>query len=555
MRIAILAALFLVILPMGNHARAERVFPDIERFGVNVIGSASPYDFGRMNVHWYMNWQYSASPPHPGGAEYYQSLRVLQGEYWPPDWGSVIAAAEGAPGSSWFIGNEPDHQGQDNCTPAQYASRYLEAWEHIKGADHTAKLGAGGIVQASPIRLMYLDLVLDAMETMTTTAPTELIDFWHIHEQILCETCPWGASHPPGLGAQQYLMGCAYKSSDAADPEVYKGHIRGWVEGTPGEPGLNRCPAAPGQHMEGMRHFMKRNGFRNTPLVISEYGVLQPSDCSYVGNTYEQGNELVKQFMWETFDFNLGVGDDPGTDPALGMWDDENRLVQRWAWYSANQRMSAPDCSFLNSANGSLFHWKYPSIVTQFGDHFMLYTDALKTPSYVWDIEAEQPDGVGVAPLRVGTDTSASGCLYVYAPNDDPRGALVHRLSVPQTGDYYLWTRAKGLSWDENSYFVSFDWGPGYLDKVLKFGGLWRFGWHAFDGNPVSLNAGKHILAILTDEPGVRIDRIFLSNSSTYTPWGNDECVISSAAPVTAQGRPDRSMVDGASQGPGRARW
>ena len=554
-RILGLAVLLLALLPMGAPVGAEGIYPDRKRFGVNNLGDPSPYDYGYMNVHWYMDWYHRVSPTRPGGAEFFQSLRVQGGVYWPPNWVGVATVAAANPGSSWLIGNEPDHQGQDDCTPEEYASRYIEAWEHIKGADPTAQLGAGGVVQASPLRLLYLDLVLDAMESMTTTAPTDLIDFWHMHEQILCETCPWGAGHPPGLGDQQYLMGCAYGSEDAADPEVYKGHIRGWVQGTPGEPGLNKCVAAPGQQMEGMRGFMKRNGFQNTPLVVSEFGVLQPSDCGYVGDTYEQGNEIVKQFMWETFDFNVGVGSDPGVDPLLGMPDDDDRLVQRWAWYSANARMSAPDCSYLNSANGSLFHWLDPSVVTQFGDHFKLYTDAFRVPSYVWDIEAEQPDGVAVGPYSVGADSSASSCLYVYPPNDDPRGALVHRFSVPEAGDYYLWTRAKGLSWDENSFLVGFDWGQQHLDIVPKFEGAWNFGWNEFDGNPVSLAAGNHSVAFLTDEPGVRIDRIFLSNSSTFSPWGRDECVVSSAAPVTARGVPTQSMIERAPRGPSWARW
>ena len=353
---------------------ADGLYPDNERFGVNVLGSAAPYDLGSINVHWYMGWTILASPPCPGGAEHYQTLRVRDDpddDYWPPQWSRVQGVARANRGASWLIGNEPDHVGQDSCTPDEYAERYLQCWAAIKGADPSAQVGAGGISQASPLRIRYLDMVLDAMASMTTTAPSELIDFWHIHEQILCETCEWGAGAPPGLEHLQSTLGCSYGTDDAASIDVLKGHIRGWVD-TQGT-----C-LQPGQQAEGMRQFMKRRGYQNTPLVLSEYGVLQPSGCGYVGSSLEEGDAAVKRFMWDSFDFMLGVGTDPGVDTALGMPDDESRLVQRWAWYSANARMSEPDCSWLNSANGSLFDWQAPSVVTEFGVHYKEYTDLLR---------------------------------------------------------------------------------------------------------------------------------------------------------------------------------
>ena len=368
---------------------ADGLYPDSERIGVNVLGSAAPYDLGSLNVRWFMAWTYKPSPPRPSGAEYYQTIRLRddpEDDYWPPEWSRVEAAARANPGASWLIGNEPDHFGQDSCTPEEYAQRYVQCWRSIKAADPTAHVGAGGVAQATPLRIRYLDLMIDAMAAVTSTTPIELIDFWHIHEQILCETCPWGAGAPPGLEHLQDSIGCSYGSGDAANVDVYKGHIRGWLD-THGT-----CQQR-GQQIEGMRQFMKRQGFQNAPLVISEYGVLQPSGCGYVGDTVEEGNAAVEEFMWDSFDFNLGVGAESGVDKALGMPDDGFRLVQRWAWYSANARMSEPDCSLLNSANGSLFSWQDPSVVTDFGMHFKAYTDRLR-PKYVvalpWVVS---PDG------------------------------------------------------------------------------------------------------------------------------------------------------------------
>jgi hypothetical protein len=390
--------------------------------------------------------------------------------------------------------------------------------------------------------------MLDAMDTMTTTPLTELIDFWHIHEQVLCETCPWGAGVPPGLDDQRDLIGCDYGEHDTlteydhADAEIYKAHIRGWVEGEEGKPGLSRCNAATPEQTVGMRGFMKRRGFRDKPLVLSEYGILQPSGCGYLGVDVEHGNQLVKDFMTVTFDFNLGIGDDPGIDPDLGLPSDGNRLVQRWAWYSANSRMSSPDCSHLQIGNGSLLVWNRPTEPTEFGRHWQAYTCRLQPgPPFIWDIEAEKPEGVIVSPMLIDSHELASECLHVYAPTDDPRGAIVHQLEVPCNDEYYLWTRARGASTDENEFLVSFDGGAPVADVIYNFLGSWAWGWNKFDGNPVALSAGSHSLTISIDEPGVRIDRILLTDDPDVRPSGREPCEM--PGPVEALGHPGGSPL------------
>ena len=67
---------------------------------------------------------------------------------------------------------------------------------------------------------------------------------------------------------------------------------------------------------------MAEHGQRNKPLIVSEYGILMPADYGF-------GPERVQQFLDGTYEFMLNA-----TDETLGYPADQNRLVQRWAWYS-----------------------------------------------------------------------------------------------------------------------------------------------------------------------------------------------------------------------------
>jgi hypothetical protein len=328
-----------------------------ERFGINVLGSITPYDVAQLHIHWYQNWGVQAHPSQPNGVEYVQVIRLREDpsnpdyDYWPPDWNRVADALTANPGALWLIGNEPDHRGQDNCLASEYAARYHECYTFIKDRDPSARVSPAGLVQVTPLRLHWLNDVLAAYrDAYGTDLPA---DVWNIHVQILCETCGWGATYPPGLQQYQQSEGRYYSSQDAANVDIFIQHVRDF------------------------RLWMRDHGYRDNPLILSEYGVLQPSGCGYLGGSdVAKGNQMVKDFMTGTFDYMLEA-----VDPELGYPEDDNRLVQRWAWYSLNARMSAPDCSYLTSANGSLYDWQDVTLLTEFGVHWKEYTDALLPPT------------------------------------------------------------------------------------------------------------------------------------------------------------------------------
>jgi|GEM_PF-443184 len=325
------------------------------RFGVGAGPDINQYDVAALNLGWYVDWQSTQSPRPPAGLEYVQTIRLKQGDTdgWvlvSPSPAQLTATVQANPGSLWLIGNEPDSPYQDDIVPRAYAHAYHDLYYLIKGLDPAAQVAIGGIVQPTPLRFAYLDTVWETYrQAYGETMP---VDVWNIHTFILRETIAppnpepcgpnttpvWGAYIPPGISAQ---MGELYCVRDMDSIEIFKQRIRAF------------------------REWMAEKGERNKPLIVTEYGVLFPEDYSD-----EDGQKLsaerVSVFMQSTFDFFLNE-----TDPLIGYPYDEDRLVQRWAWFS----LSSPPYYW----GGTLFD-PATKALRLLGSDFQAYTGAL-TPT------------------------------------------------------------------------------------------------------------------------------------------------------------------------------
>jgi len=133
----------------------------------------------------------------------------------------------------------------------------------------------------------------------------------------------------------------------------------------------NADPVIFRQLVTEFRQWMKDKGFQNKPLIISEYGVLLPSD--YLADDVATGDQRVIDFMRKTFDFLVNA-----RDPSLGYPADDNRLVQQWLWYSLNGQPY--DLATGLGFNGSLFSYLNPKRMTKFGVAFRTYMNVLLEP-------------------------------------------------------------------------------------------------------------------------------------------------------------------------------
>ncbi len=277
------------------------------RFSVNFLADEDEFDISPLRLGWYINYQALSVPTtFPGlliPPEYAPIISMTQTGPNAADWtirtppgGDIAAVVAGNPGAFFLIGNEPDRRViQDDLEPHVYAHAYHTLYHQIKALDPTARVVAGNIVQATELRLQYLDLVLAAYhDQFGGSLPA---DAWGVHGFILREeTGSWGADIPPGINASQ---GELIEIDENDDLDRFR------------------------ERLVRMRQWMHARGYRHVPLLMDEFGVLMPFDFGYPP-------ERVNAFMNGAYDIMRTA-----TDATTGYPYDGNKLVQRYSWYSS----------------------------------------------------------------------------------------------------------------------------------------------------------------------------------------------------------------------------
>ena len=264
----------------------NRSMLDVERYNVQQLGAG-----------WYLSCAQDENPRQEPAVSLGMDcaqLVVVTGNTYRPELGVLQNLARRQPGRLWLVGNEPDVIWQGNSTPQQYAEAYHDVYRLLKDADPTCHVAIGAISQVTPLRLRYLEAVLAAhRETYGWAMP---VDVWNIHLAILREERgTWGVDLPPGMPDDTGLL---YEVQDNANIEILK------------------------EQVLTFRRWMARQGFRDKPLIVSEFSVLMPPDYGFPF-------ERVRDFMISASDFFMTAA-----DGSLGYPADGYRLVQRWAWYS-----------------------------------------------------------------------------------------------------------------------------------------------------------------------------------------------------------------------------
>ena len=342
--VAILSSLF-VVLPgyTGQAMAVETAAEPLCRFGVNHNpdkGDIASFDLAPLAIGWYIDYTVNSSTQ-PPGMEQFRVIRLTQNgdDYsFSPSAATLTNLAQAKPGSAWVVGNEPDRiDYQDDIEPQIYARAYHEIYAVLKQADPTAQVVAGNIVQATPLRLKYLTIVVDSYRSLYDELMP--VDAWGIHAFILneasCKAYPasgcWGAEIPPGLSETE---GWVLQPQDTARFDLLQSQITSF------------------------RKWMAAQGYRDIPLYVTEYGVLLPEEFGFPVN-------VVNDYMNQTFDYFRTT-----TDSTVGYPADENRLVQRFSWYSINDKFDAQDRI---GHNGWLFDPDLNNQRSLMGDNFAIY--------------------------------------------------------------------------------------------------------------------------------------------------------------------------------------
>jgi hypothetical protein len=406
-------------LPVSSDAPAVR--PDLQasapllpgicaesdRFGFGLKGwSIAGYDVESLHAGWYHNFGAIVAPERPGGMAYVTTIRVHKDGPFAdracstcPTWDQLEIMLDLNPGNWWMIGNEPDRQ--DVVTAARYAELYHDLYTFIKAHDPSSLIGIGGVVQPTPIRLQYLDMILTAYQSRYGTALP--VDVWNIHNYVLREAVDgWGCGVPPGTDPALTM------DEDDEPPYDLLNHdnLELWIK-----------------HIVDMRQWMKNRGYRDRPLIITEFGILMPEAYGY---DYPR----VRTFMLETFDWLRTA-----IDAETGYPQDGNRLVQAWAWYSLN------DPAFEIETLPGWSHLFEPTTktITALGLDFAAYTAPLTQP-YPGTVDVEvravslsTPEPAGGNPVTVTATASianngaspAQNLLVRFERDSTPAGEIL----------------------------------------------------------------------------------------------------------------------------------
>ena len=365
----------------------------------NPIGA---YDTSGLNLGWYVNYRTVDPSGVPGGMEFVHMVRVHQDKYgWcrdcytkpytytmTPDADTLVQQASANPAGTWLIGNEPDFRDwetsrQDEMVPELYAQAYHEISQLIRNADPTAKIAVAGMMQATPLRLDYLDRVWAQYQSLYGRRLGDDVDIWNTHAYILREEKDnWGAEIPAGLTETQGIL---YEIEDDANVDHFK------------------------EQISRFRTWMRDKGERNKPLYVTEYGVIMPPYYIPVGR--------VKAFMSGSLDYMLNV-----TDVELGYPADGNRLVQRCLWYSLDDSADNPERA--EDYGGALF-----SSVTlsrlELGDHLAAYVgDPGRVEANMPRVNLVIADFEAFVPIELNSSTPVTLTLRATIQN---RGNTISR--------------------------------------------------------------------------------------------------------------------------------
>lgn len=315
------------------------------RYGVAASGDAQYSWLPTWRAGWTLDFSTRVSKPNIA-AEYIQLISVSQrkaGCTYLDGYTTRPALTEAGlgnlirsmPGSIWIVGNEPDRgpnpenclaRVQDDTYPEVYAQAYHDVYDFIKQRDLRARVAIAGLVQVTPGRLQYLDKVWQAyLDRYGNLMP---VDIWNMHLYILPEAQPDGrpngiANIALGTDPALAMRESGGDPSKCSDPQVY-------------------CYAHHddmsyfAQQIVAMRTWMKAHGQQSKPLMLSEYSILYPYEIDEYGCFLQDEfgacftPDRVKTFMTRSFEYLENA-----IDSALGYPLDNNRLVQRWMWFSA----------------------------------------------------------------------------------------------------------------------------------------------------------------------------------------------------------------------------
>ena len=411
-----------------------------------------------LGAGWFLSFGTDPGGEVPNGSEFAPIIWVQQqrvdGEYLPTFTISPRLTEAGLgtliddrPGALWIVGSEVDRGPQPGSLepkgtfPEIYAQAYHQAYHFIKDRDPTALVAISGLVEVTPGRLSYLDLVWNSyLDRYHVPMP---VDIWNMHIYILPEVNSLGQAN----GIASVAMG--------TDPAIGK---KGSYDPDGSGPLSNRdtcdfeevyCVAEHDEvtlfakQVEDMRRWMADHGQQTKPLILSEFSLIYPNEqdggsCwvqDEFGKCFTQ--DRVLEFMDNTLTYL-----NTARNESFGFALDDNRLVQQWLWFSIANTPSVGNISDLvvyDNQSGSL------TGLTPVGERYLAWTQSEQLfPNLIPDgvnssiAFTNNPGGAAVATLKVNVGNN--GNINVSVPfsvtfyADSNLTQVIDTTSVPMAG-------------------------------------------------------------------------------------------------------------------------
>ncbi len=182
-------------------------------------------------------------------------------------------------------------------------------YSYIKRVDPTARVANAGLVEVTPGRLQYLDIVWNTFRALYGVDMP--VDVWNMHLYVL----PEARSNGQPNGVANIAVGTdptlAVRESGGIASLCQAANVYCWAE-------HDSMSAFAGQ-VVAMRQWMKAHGQQQKPLIISEYSLLYPYELD-AGGCYLQDEygkcftpDRVVKFLNASMSYL-----ETTADPALG---------------------------------------------------------------------------------------------------------------------------------------------------------------------------------------------------------------------------------------------
>jgi len=153
---------------------------------------------------------------------------------------------------------------------------------------------------------------------------------------------------------------------------------------------------------------------------------------------------------------------------------------------------------------------------------------------FCWAFEVE--DGL-ISGMDVVASQDASGNQFIRTIHPWSSDNVHFSVDVPATDDYYIWARARGHSWRDNSFFTAVDSGEQIHFEIVPVNETeWIWDWQRLyhdDGSfPHRLGIGEHTIRFTSREADAQLDAVIVSNDPDYIPTGMAECPTTVPVPT-----------------------